>query len=139
MGRCELTGKGPVVKNLVSHSNIKTKSISQPNIQKKRLFSQTLGQLVTLRIAASTIRDMEHVGGLDKYILNSNEASLSKRALAIKSRIRQRMSGSKSTGTKKAAGASVAAAPEAAAPKKAKKSAKATKATAAQAKASKKA
>lgn len=95
MGRCELTGKGPVVKNLVSHSNIKTKSISQPNIQKKRLFSQTLGELVTLRVATSAIRDMEHVGGLDKYILNLEEQILSKRALAIKSRIRQKMGGRK--------------------------------------------
>jgi large subunit ribosomal protein L28 len=95
VGRCELTGKSPVVKNLVSHSNIKTKSISQPNIQRKRIFSQALGQLVTLRVAASAIRDMEHVGGLDKFILNQEEAMLSKRALAIKSRIRQKMSGSK--------------------------------------------
>ena len=102
MGRCELTGKSPVVKNLVSHSNIKTKSISQPNIQKKRLFSQTLGALVTLRIAASAIRDMEHVGGLDKYILNLDQTSLSKRALAVKSRIRQKMAGAK-TKTAKAA------------------------------------
>ncbi len=34
MGRCELTGKAPVVKNLVSHSNIKTKSIQRPNLQR---------------------------------------------------------------------------------------------------------
>jgi large subunit ribosomal protein L28 len=95
VGRCELTGKSPVVKNLVSHSNIKTKSISQPNIQRKRIFSQTLGQMVTLRVATSAIRDMEHVGGLDKFILGQEEAMLSKRALAIKSRIRQKMSGSK--------------------------------------------
>ena len=33
MARCELTGKGPVVKNLVSHSNIKTKSTANANIQ----------------------------------------------------------------------------------------------------------
>lgn len=95
MGRCELTGKSPVVKNLVSHSNIKTKTISQPNIQKKRLFSQVLGQLVTLRIATSAIRDMEHMGGLDKFILNLDESKLSKRAMAVKSRIRQKMAGSK--------------------------------------------
>jgi large subunit ribosomal protein L28 len=95
VGRCELTGKSPVVKNLVSHSNIKTKSISQPNIQRKRIFSQALGQMVTLRVATSAIRDMEHVGGLDKFILGQEEAMLSKRALAIKSRIRQKMSGSK--------------------------------------------
>ena len=95
MGRCELTGKGPVVKNLVSHSNIKTKSTAQPNIQKKRLFSQALGQMVTLRIAASTIRDMEHTGGLDTYILNSNDQILSKRAGTIKARIRSKLMGKK--------------------------------------------
>jgi len=92
MGRCELTGKGPVVKNLVSHSNIKTKSINQPNIQKKRLFSQVLGQLVTLRVATSTIRAMEHVGGLDKFILGQDDSKLSKRALALKARIRRKIS-----------------------------------------------
>lgn len=95
MGRCELTGKSPVVKNLVSHSNIKTKTISQPNIQKKRIFSQALGQLVTLRVAASAIRDMEHVGGLDKFILKQEEETLSKRALAIRNRIRSKVLGSK--------------------------------------------
>ncbi len=95
MGRCELTGKGPVVKNLVSHSNIKTKSVNQPNIQKKRLFSQILGQLVTLRVATSAIRDMEHVGGLDKFILSQDDSKLSKRALALKNRIRHKMSAKK--------------------------------------------
>lgn len=95
MGRCEITGKGPIVKNLVSHSNIKTKSIAQPNIQKKRLFSQVLGRLVTLRVAASAIRDMEHTGGLDKYLLAQNEGTLSKRALAVKSAIRQKLAGNK--------------------------------------------
>lgn len=95
MGRCELTGKGPVVKNLVSHSNIKTKSIAQPNIQKKRLFSQALSGMVTLRIAASAIRDMEHVGGLDQYILRLNETKLSKRAAAVKAKIRAKLVGKK--------------------------------------------
>ena len=95
MGRCELSGKSPVVKNLVSHSNIKTKKIVQPNIQKKRLFSQVLGQLVTLRVATSSIRSMEHMGGLDKYILGMNPAVLSKRAQAIKARISQKMAGAK--------------------------------------------
>lgn len=100
MGRCELTGKGPVVKNLISHSNIKTKSTSQPNIQKKRLFSQALGSLVVLRIAASAIRDMEHVGGLDKYILGRDDEKMSKRALAIKTRIRKKMAAGKKAAKK---------------------------------------
>ena len=69
MSRCELTGKGPVIKNLVSHSNIKTKSVAQPNIQRKRLFSKSLNQMVRLYVAASTIRDMECCGGLDPLFL----------------------------------------------------------------------
>ena len=81
MSRCELSGKGPVVKNLVSHSNIKTKSVAQPNVQRKRIFSKTLNQMVRLYMATSTIRDMEHTGGFDQYILNQNDGVLSKRAV----------------------------------------------------------
>jgi len=32
MAKCELTGKGPIVKNNVSHSNVKTKKWAKPNI-----------------------------------------------------------------------------------------------------------
>ncbi|MCM2280866.1 MAG: 50S ribosomal protein L28 [Bdellovibrionaceae bacterium] len=95
MPRCELTGKGPVVKNLVSHSNIKTKSTAQPNVQKKRLFSRVLNELVTLRIATGTIRAIEHTGGLDKFLLNQDESALSKRALAVRNRIRRKVAGAK--------------------------------------------
>jgi large subunit ribosomal protein L28 len=95
MSRCELTGKGPVVKNLVSHSNIKTKSTALPNVQKKRIFSRVLNEMVRLQIATSAIRDMEHMGGFDKYILNLDDAKLSKRATAVKARIRRKMSAGK--------------------------------------------
>lgn len=95
MSRCELTGKGPVVKNLVSHSNIKTKSTALPNVQKKRIFSRVLNQMVRLQIATSAIRDMEHMGGFDKFILNLDDAKLSKRAAAVKARIRRKMSAGK--------------------------------------------
>lgn len=92
MSRCELTGKGPVVKNLVSHSNIKTKSIAQPNVQKKRIFSRVLNQMVRLQVATSAIRDMEHMGGFDNFVLNQDDSKLSKRALAVKLRIKRKMS-----------------------------------------------
>ena len=87
MAICELTGKHPVVKNLVSHSNIKTKKMAQPNVQKRRLFSQALGDLVTLRVAASAIRDMEHVGGLDRFLLRQDDSKLSPRAKDVKRRV----------------------------------------------------
>lgn len=92
MSKCELTGKGPVVKNLVSHSNIKTKKNALPNVQKKRIFSRSLNQMVRLQIATSAIRDMEHVGGFDSYILNLDDAKLSKRAAAVKARIKKKIS-----------------------------------------------
>lgn len=91
MAICELTGKRPVVKNLVSHSNIKTKKIAQPNVQKRRLFSQALGEMVTLRVAASAIRDMEHIGGLDRFILRQKEEKLSSRAMDVKRRINRKL------------------------------------------------
>jgi large subunit ribosomal protein L28 len=95
MARCELTGKSPVVKNLVSHSNIKTKSTAMPNIQKKRIYSSTLDESVTLKVATTTLKSMEHSGGFDKYILNRPQKTLSKRALAVQSRIRRKISKAK--------------------------------------------
>lgn len=92
MAVCELTGKGPVVSNLVSHSNIKTKTKSYPNVQYKRVFSQALNQFVRLKIATSTIKSMEHRGGFDKYILGQSDKNLSKRALAVKNRILNKVS-----------------------------------------------
>ncbi len=97
MARCELTGKSPVVKNLVSHSNIKTKFMAIPNVQKKRLFSNALAEFVTLRIAASTIRSLEHSGGFDKFILNQDEDTMSARALTVKRRIVRKIKAKKAT------------------------------------------
>lgn len=91
MPRCELTGKGPVVKNLVSHSNIKTKSRAMPNIQQKRVFSRVLNEMVNLKMATTTIRDMEHAGGFDTFIMNLPEQKLSKRAMTVKTRMKRKM------------------------------------------------
>ncbi len=91
MPRCELTGKGPVVKNLVSHSNIKTKSRSHPNIQQKQMLSRSLNESMSFKLAASTIRTIEHVGGLDAFILKQDDALLSKRALKFKNKIKKKL------------------------------------------------
>jgi len=91
MSRCELTGKSAVVKNLVSHSNIKTKSRSGANIQKKRIFSAGLNQMIRLQVATSAIRDMEHMGGFDNFLLQAKDTDLSKRAMAEKTRLRRKL------------------------------------------------
>ncbi len=91
MPRCELTGKGPEVKNLVSHSNIKTKSVAMPNVNYKRVFSPLLNQMIRLKIASSTIRSMEHMGGFDKFVLNQPDKALSKKALEVKTRMLRKL------------------------------------------------
>ena len=91
--RCELTGKGPIVKNKVSHSNVKTKAWMTPNIQKRRLFSEALNTFVTLRIANSTVRTIDHVGGFDRFIIRQPAEQLSKRAQQVQKRISRTLRG----------------------------------------------
>ncbi len=97
MSRCELTGKGVVVKNLVSHSNVKTKSVALPNVQQKRMFSRALNQMVSLKISTHAIRSVEHVGGFDVYLLNQQDSVLSPKALEIKRRIKRKITKKKPT------------------------------------------
>ena len=92
MSKCELSGKKPTVKNLVSHSNIKTKKWCQPNIQKRRVFSESLNRFVTFKVANSTIRSIDHVGGFDRFILRQSKEILSKKAQNIQSSVRKAVS-----------------------------------------------
>lgn len=92
MSRCELSGKRPMVKNLVSHSNRKTKAKSNPNVQSKRLFSKYLDQFVRLQVATKAIKDMEHMGGFDNFILSQDNEKLSAKALEVKNRIIRKIS-----------------------------------------------
>ena len=89
MSKCELTGKKPIVKNLVSHSNIKTKKWVKPNIHKRRVFSESLGRFVTLRLANSTVRSIDHVGGFDRFIIRQSGDHMSKRARSVQQMVRK--------------------------------------------------
>ena len=84
---CELTGKKTVVKNKVSHSNIKTKGKAFVNLQDKRLFSYILNRMVKLKLASSTIKSIEHNGGFDNFVLRAKEAGLSRRAKTVRNQI----------------------------------------------------
>ena len=61
---CELTGKGPMTGNNVSHANNKTKRRFLPNLNDVSLQSETLGQAFKLRISAAALRTVDHRGGL---------------------------------------------------------------------------
>lgn len=87
MAHCELSGKSPVVKNLVSHSNIKTKSRAKPNIQHKKFFSLQLRQTFQFKVATSTLRDIDKLGGFDIYMIRQKNSVLSSKALKVKKQI----------------------------------------------------
>ena len=59
---CDLSGKGPMIGNSVSHSNIKTKRRFYPNLQKKTFFVPELDRWIELKVAASTIRTINKKG-----------------------------------------------------------------------------
>ena len=82
--RCELTGKGVLTGNRVSHSNIKTRRRYLPNLQRVTLQSDALGQSFRFRVAASALRTVDHRGGLDAFLLKAKDTELSPRALKIK-------------------------------------------------------
>jgi large subunit ribosomal protein L28 len=81
---CELTGKGPMSGNTVSHANNKTRRRFLPNLNEVTLISDTLGQSFKLRISAAAIRSVDHRGGLDAYLAKAKDDELSARALKIK-------------------------------------------------------
>ncbi|MBE3639285.1 50S ribosomal protein L28 [Mangrovicoccus algicola] len=82
--RCELTGKGPMVGNNVSHANNKTKRRFLPNLNDVTLISDALGRSFKLRISAAALRTVDHRGGLDAFLAKAKDADLSDAALKIK-------------------------------------------------------
>ena len=86
--RCELTGKGVMVGNNVSHAVNRTKRRFLPNLLNVTLISDALGRNVKLRISANALRTVEHRGGLDAFLLKADDAELSLRALELKREVK---------------------------------------------------
>ena len=81
---CELTGKGRQVGHNVSHANNKTKRTFLPNLQDVTLMSDALGRSVRLRVSMNGLRSVEHVGGLDNWLVKTSDEKLSLRARRLK-------------------------------------------------------
>jgi len=86
---CELTGKGRQVGNNVSHANNKTKRTFLPNLQNVTLISDTLNRSFRLRVSTHGLRSVEHVGGLDNWLLKTSDDDLSLRARRLKRDVRK--------------------------------------------------
>ena len=81
---CELTGKGRQVGHNVSHANNKTKRVFLPNLQNVTLMSEGLDRSFKFRVSTNGLRSVEHVGGLDNWLLKTSDEQLSAGALKVK-------------------------------------------------------
>lgn len=87
--RCEITGKGVLSGNNVSHANNKTRRRFLPNLQETSLLSDTLGADVKMRLSTRGIRTVEKNGGIDAFLLSTPNSRLPEEALVIKRQIQK--------------------------------------------------
>ena len=87
--RCEITGKGVLTGNNVSHANNKTRRRFLPNMQDASVMSEILGAPVTLRVTTRGLRTIEHNGGIDSFLINTPASRLPPEAKMIKRRIQR--------------------------------------------------
>jgi large subunit ribosomal protein L28 len=59
---CQVTGKGPMVGNNVSHANNKTKRRFLPNLHYRRFWVESENRWVRLRISNAALRLIDKVG-----------------------------------------------------------------------------
>jgi Ribosomal protein L28 len=59
---CQVTGKGPMVGNKVSHANNRTKRRFLPNLQYRRFWLEAENRWVRLRISGAALRLIDKVG-----------------------------------------------------------------------------
>ncbi len=64
---CQITGKGPMVGNNVSHANNKTKRRFLPNLQYHRFWVEAEKRFVKLRVSTQGMRMIDKLG-IDKIL-----------------------------------------------------------------------
>ena len=87
--RCEMTGKGVLTGNNVSHANNKSRRRYLPNLQDTAVLSDVLGTSVRIRVTTHGLRTIEHNGGLDAFLLTTPNRRLPEEAQSLKRRIQR--------------------------------------------------
>ncbi len=85
--RCEITGKGVLSGNNVSHANNKTRRRFLPNLQEVSMLSDILNQTIRMRVSTRAMRTVEHNGGIDAFLLSTPNRDLPEEAQIVKRRI----------------------------------------------------
>lgn len=85
--RCAQSGKSVQYGNNVSHANNKSRRRFLANLQNASVLSDALGHSVRLRLTPRGLKTIEHNGGIDAYLLGTNDSKLSPEMLALKRRV----------------------------------------------------
>ena len=94
MGRhCALTGAKVGFGHNVSHSNRKTKRTFDVNLQNATFHSDALGRAISLRVTTRAIRTVQKVGGLDSYLVGTDDAKLPPEGLHLKRLVKKALRG----------------------------------------------
>jgi large subunit ribosomal protein L28 len=59
---CQVTGRGPMSGNNVSHANNRTRRRFQVNLQSRRLWAPSLGRFIKLRLSNQGLRLIDKLG-----------------------------------------------------------------------------
>ena len=70
---CQVTGKGPVTGNNISHANNKTRRRFLPNLQHLRFWVETENRFVRLRVSAKGMRIIDK-RGIDAVLVDIRRA-----------------------------------------------------------------
>ena len=66
---CQVTGKGPMVGNKVSHANNRTKRRFLPNLQHRRFWVESENRFVRLRVSNAGLRVIDK-NGIDAILVD---------------------------------------------------------------------
>ncbi len=91
---CELTGKGRQTGCNVSHAKNRTKRVFLPNLQNVTLISEGLDRSFKFRVSTHGLRSVEHNGGLDNWLLKTQDSKLSQTALKVKRELSKKQAAS---------------------------------------------
>ncbi len=92
--RCQITGKGVLTGNNVSHAHNKTRRRFLPNVQETSVLSEALGRTVRLKLSTSALRTLEKRGGLDSFLMATPAARLDPAVRRIKRQIQRKLAAS---------------------------------------------
>jgi len=94
--RCELTGTTPQTGHNISHSNRKTHRTFDVNLQNATFYSDALGRAVPLRVTTRAIRTVQKVGGLDAFLVKTDDRKLPPEGLHLKRMVKKALRGRRS-------------------------------------------